>query len=88
MKNCLFIMLLGITLAACSSSPNETPSTSRFQPAMSHMSSGKARITFVRQRNDKSVPIISAEAIDYSTLPTLAPRETATIHVNAGLANV
>ena len=88
MKKYLFIMLLGIALAACSSTPNQSPSTSRFQPAMSHMSSGKARITFVRNRNDNSVPIITAVSIDDWVVATLGPGEKTTLEVNAGLRKV
>ena len=88
MRNCLFIMLLGIALTACSSNPGQSPSTSHFQPAISHMSSGKARITFVRNRNDSNIPIITAVSIDDWVVATLGPGEKATLEVNAGLRNV
>ncbi len=88
MKNCLFIMLLGVFLTACSSHPGQPSLKSHFQPAISHMSSGKARITFVRNRNDNSVPIITAVSIDDWVVATLGPGEKTTLEVDAGLRHV
>jgi hypothetical protein len=88
MKKCLFIVLLGVTLSACSSLSEQPSSRSLFQPAMSHMSSGKARITFVRNRNDNSVPIITALSIDDWVVATLGPGQKTTLEVDAGLRYV
>ncbi|OUR88007.1 hypothetical protein A9Q81_25245 [Gammaproteobacteria bacterium 42_54_T18] len=52
------------------------------------MSSGKARITFVRNRNDNSVPIITAVSIDDWVVATLGPGEKTTLEVDAGLRHV
>ena len=88
MKNCLFIMLLVTTLGACTSYSGQPSSKSLFQPAKSHMSSGKARITFVRNRNNNSVPIITAVSIDDWVVATLGPGEKTTLEVDAGLRHV
>ncbi|MBV1921765.1 MAG: hypothetical protein KUG73_13895 [Pseudomonadales bacterium] len=55
---------------------------------MSHISSDKARITFVRNRNDNGIPIIAAVSIDDWVVATLGPGEKTTLEVDAGLHHI
>lgn len=90
MKNILLIMLIGLFVSACTTPKSSVFTQSHQQAKISqnHKSSGKARITFVRNRNDRNIPIITAVSIDDWVVATLGPGEKTTLEVDAGLRHV
>lgn len=88
MKKLIFVAVIGLFLASCSTTHSTNTLSSSFRAKTNHMSSGKARITFVRNRNNQKVPIITAVSIDDWVVATLGPGEQTTLEVESGLRHV
>lgn len=88
MKEIMFVAIAGLVLASCSTPHSTNTPSSSYRANMTHMSSGKARVTFVRNRNDRKLPIITAVSIDDWVVATLGPGEQATLEVESGLRHV